>query len=115
MRGLFAKIEKGKFEFPDWIKGDAKDLIQKMLRTNPKKRITIPEIMKHPWFIMYVIFFIINLFSGYKGSEKRKIDLNSSLTDDMLKSAWKTEKEEEQQLKESEEIPSSEKQDDDEV
>jgi serine/threonine protein kinase len=56
MKGLFQKIERGKFEFPDWIKGDAKDLIQKMLRTDPNKRITIAEIMKHPWFTVYEFF-----------------------------------------------------------
>jgi hypothetical protein len=60
---------------------------------------------------------LISLFSGYQGAEKQKIDLNSSLTDDMLKSAWKTEDEEEQ-FKENEKkeiSPTTEKKEDDEM
>jgi serine/threonine protein kinase len=55
MRGLFEKIEKGQYEFPDYIKGDVRDLISSMLQVNPVKRITIPEIKKHPWFRVYVM------------------------------------------------------------
>lgn len=43
-------ILKGDFEFayPN-INEDAKDLIRKMLVLTPEKRISIPEMLNHPW------------------------------------------------------------------
>lgn len=50
---LTLKIIGGNYKFlnPWWdeISPDAKDLIKKMLVTNPDERITIQEIWKHPW------------------------------------------------------------------
>lgn len=34
---------------PDNVSKEAKDLIKKMLRVDPKKRITISKALKHPW------------------------------------------------------------------
>ena len=48
---LFAKILECKLEFPKYITKLSKDLIEKILVTDPDKRITIPEIKKHPFFI----------------------------------------------------------------
>jgi serine/threonine protein kinase len=79
MRGLFEKIEKGQYEFPDYIKGDVRDLISSMLQVNPVKRITIPEIKKHPWFRV--------------GYNEEKPFQKIKVTDDMVKGAVKTEKE----------------------
>ncbi|CAI5942032.1 unnamed protein product [Closterium sp. NIES-64] len=38
---------------PPWpnISEDAKDLVRQMLNRNPKKRITIEEILEHPWIV----------------------------------------------------------------
>ncbi|KAJ3445548.1 serine/threonine-protein kinase brsk2-like protein [Anaeramoeba flamelloides] len=47
---LLLVITQGKFEFPEFLQENEKDLIQKMLIVDPKKRITIQEIKKHPWF-----------------------------------------------------------------
>jgi 5'-AMP-activated protein kinase catalytic alpha subunit len=47
---LFRKIEKGKFKMPKHFSPEAKDLISKILRTKPSKRLTIAQIKKHPWF-----------------------------------------------------------------
>ena len=49
---LFKKILECKLEFPKYVKGNSKDLIQKILVTNPKERITIKDIKQHPFYIL---------------------------------------------------------------
>ena len=48
---LFKKILECKLEFLDYVHGLSIDLINKILVTDPEKRITIPEIKKHPFFL----------------------------------------------------------------
>ena len=48
---LFEKILECKLEFPRYITKNSKDLIEKILVTDPDKRIGIPEIKNHPFFI----------------------------------------------------------------
>lgn len=48
---LFSKIKRGKFKMPSFLSGPCQDLIRSMLVVDPLKRITIPEIKKHPWFV----------------------------------------------------------------
>ena len=48
---LFQKILECKIIFPKGLSHEAKDLMKKILVTNPKKRITIPEIKQHPFYI----------------------------------------------------------------
>ncbi|KAI1331772.1 Pkinase-domain-containing protein [Xylariaceae sp. FL0255] len=48
---LFAKIQRGVFTIPHWIKPEAADLIRKMLQTNPVQRATIDDIRQDPWFL----------------------------------------------------------------
>ena len=48
---LFEKILECKLVFPKYISKNAKDLMQKILVTNPDKRITIPEIKNHPFYL----------------------------------------------------------------
>jgi serine/threonine protein kinase len=50
MEELHALIQKGEFEVPAGVSQDAQDLIKSLIVVNPKKRITIPEILSHPWF-----------------------------------------------------------------
>ncbi|KAJ3275729.1 Protein kinase [Terramyces sp. JEL0728] len=47
---LFKKINSGVFRKPSSLSNGAKDLLSAMLTVDPLKRITIPEIRKHPWF-----------------------------------------------------------------
>jgi 5'-AMP-activated protein kinase catalytic alpha subunit len=47
---MYNKIFKAEFEFPPWISGNAKRLISKLLVADPERRISIPGIMKMPWF-----------------------------------------------------------------
>ena len=50
---LYNKIIKGKFDIPNHVSDKAKDLLNKILVTNPKKRLNISQIKNHPWFQLY--------------------------------------------------------------
>ena len=47
---LYKKIIDGKFNMPNYLSKNAKNLIKKILVTNPRKRIKINDIKKHSWF-----------------------------------------------------------------
>lgn len=49
---LFAKIKAAKFLIPHHFSPTVKDLINRMLNPDPIARITIPQIKKHPWFLI---------------------------------------------------------------
>ena len=48
---LFKKILRCKLELPPHLSHSSKDLMLKILVTNPEKRITIPEIKRHPFYL----------------------------------------------------------------
>jgi len=50
---LYDKICKGKFTIPNHVSEKARDLLHKILVTDPKKRLTIHQIKNHPWFSSY--------------------------------------------------------------
>ncbi|GAV87245.1 Pkinase domain-containing protein/NAF domain-containing protein [Cephalotus follicularis] len=47
---LYKKISTAEYKCPQWFTGSQKKLISRILEPNPKRRITIPEIMEDPWF-----------------------------------------------------------------
>ncbi|CAN0919752.1 CBL-interacting serine/threonine-protein kinase 5 [Linum grandiflorum] len=47
---MYVKIFKADYKFPAWISKDARVLISRHLVVDPRRRITIPEIMENPWF-----------------------------------------------------------------
>ena len=47
---LYQKILNGKFNLPNYLSNEAKDLLIKLLKVNPIERIKLNEIKKHPWF-----------------------------------------------------------------
>ena len=47
---LYQKIKEGNFVTPDFLSENAKDFLHKILKVDPKKRYTILQIKKHPWF-----------------------------------------------------------------
>ena len=49
IKDLELKILMGDYIIPDKASVEFKDLVNKMLQPNPKLRISIPEILKHPW------------------------------------------------------------------
>lgn len=47
---LYKKILKCQYTFPKHINSQVKELIQKILNTDPETRYTIKQIRAHPWF-----------------------------------------------------------------
>ena len=47
---LYKKITNGKFKTPRFLSENCKDILHKILNVDPKKRFTIKQIKKHPWF-----------------------------------------------------------------
>ncbi|TKY63620.1 CBL-interacting serine/threonine-protein kinase 14 [Spatholobus suberectus] len=47
---LYRKICRGQFRFPRWMSSELKNLVTRLLDTNPETRITLDEVTRHPWF-----------------------------------------------------------------
>ncbi|KAL6216043.1 hypothetical protein ACLB2K_009270 [Fragaria x ananassa] len=47
---MYRKVFKAEFECPPWFSTEAKRVVSKLLVSDPERRITIPEIMRVPWF-----------------------------------------------------------------
>ena len=50
---LYDKICKGKFMIPNHVSEKARDLLNKILVTDPQKRLNLFQIKSHPWFSLY--------------------------------------------------------------
>ncbi|CDO98225.1 unnamed protein product [Coffea canephora] len=48
---MYRKVFKAQFEIPPWFSSDARRLVTKLLVADPGKRISIPAIMRVPWFL----------------------------------------------------------------
>ncbi|PVD38629.1 hypothetical protein C0Q70_01245 [Pomacea canaliculata] len=46
---LYRKIQSGKYETPEWLTEETKELLSQMLQIDPKQRITVAGLLKHPW------------------------------------------------------------------
>ncbi|KAK7034547.1 serine/threonine-protein kinase gin4 [Paramarasmius palmivorus] len=55
VKTLLAKVKVGKYEIPAYVDPQAKDLLSKMLVVESSKRITIPEILRHPWLLKCLV------------------------------------------------------------
>ncbi|GJW95462.1 CBL-interacting serine/threonine-protein kinase 14-like protein [Tanacetum coccineum] len=47
---MYRKIYKGEFRVPKWTSPELKNFLSRLLDTNPDTRITVQEILSHPWF-----------------------------------------------------------------
>ncbi|KAI0252515.1 kinase-like domain-containing protein [Lactifluus subvellereus] len=50
VRTLLSKVKAGKYDIPAWVDPQAQDLISRMLTVGASQRISIPDILVHPWF-----------------------------------------------------------------
>ncbi|KAF7732339.1 hypothetical protein EC973_005235 [Apophysomyces ossiformis] len=50
IRQLLKKVKSGKYAMPEDISRNAQDLIRRILVVDPSKRLTMEQIMSHPWF-----------------------------------------------------------------
>jgi 5'-AMP-activated protein kinase catalytic alpha subunit len=41
----------GEYQIPKWVSSEARDLLQKILNTDPEKRYRFTDIKAHPWFV----------------------------------------------------------------
>lgn len=58
LQQMFPRIVAADFEQPTHVSPDCRHLLSRMLTADPGKRITIPEIMQHPWFQVRSIFVV---------------------------------------------------------
>ena len=49
---LFKQILEGKIDYPSYLSEISKDLLNRIIETNPDKRIKIEEIKKHPFYLL---------------------------------------------------------------
>lgn len=50
---LYRKILSGEFTIPKFVSPEGKDMIKKILNTDPEERYTSKDIRKHKWFNIY--------------------------------------------------------------
>ena len=50
---LYRKIMKGDYQIPSFVSSKARDLLKRVLNTDPKSRYDIKQIKSHPWFKVY--------------------------------------------------------------
>ncbi|KAI1811073.1 hypothetical protein GGS20DRAFT_137239 [Poronia punctata] len=93
---LLAKAAKGVYVVPDFLSKEAKDLIARMLRTDPQKRISIRKIWQHPLVRKYDDLDDLNSGGGIinTGANDRSKPVPSEELDlqilRQLKSMWHT-------------------------
>ncbi|KAF8474695.1 hypothetical protein BDZ91DRAFT_650585 [Kalaharituber pfeilii] len=49
MPALHAKIKRGVVDYPQWLSPDCRNILSRMLVTDPRARAPLSEIMSHPW------------------------------------------------------------------
>ena len=50
VRALLLKVKAGQYSIPKYVAPEVQDLIRRMLVVDPKRRISLAEIQRHPWF-----------------------------------------------------------------
>ncbi|XP_030531486.1 SNF1-related protein kinase catalytic subunit alpha KIN10-like isoform X3 [Rhodamnia argentea] len=55
---LYNKVKSGVYTLPSHLTTGARDLIERMIVVDPLKRITIPEIRQHPWFLANLPYYL---------------------------------------------------------
>jgi serine/threonine protein kinase len=48
---LYKKIQTGKYELPAWLSQDSINLLNDLLQTDPKRRISMQQLVEHPWVL----------------------------------------------------------------
>lgn len=47
---LLEKVSEGIVEYPDYLSEGARELIERLLEMDPKKRFSLSKVKRHPWF-----------------------------------------------------------------
>ncbi|XP_071658176.1 maternal embryonic leucine zipper kinase isoform X4 [Patagioenas fasciata] len=48
---VYRKIMRGKYSIPKWLSPSSTLLLNQMLQVDPKKRITVKHLLRHPWLL----------------------------------------------------------------
>eukprot|EP00035_Acanthoeca_spectabilis_P038796 m.56290 g.56290 ORF g.56290 m.56290 type:complete len:182 (+) comp9295_c0_seq4:2537-3082(+) len=51
---LYSSISKGEYTIPEYLSEDLHSLLSAILTVNPAERISVAEIMTHPWFLTVI-------------------------------------------------------------
>lgn len=68
---LYKKIQSGVFHIPMWLSKDARSVITSMLQVNPRNRVTVQQLLKHPWMNAYKPPELIEIRKGQIDEEVR--------------------------------------------
>lgn len=49
---MYRKVLKAQYEIPAWFSDEAKQLVSRLLVTDPNQRLSIADIVKEPWFLL---------------------------------------------------------------
>ena len=86
---LFEKILKAELDFPEYVGDLSKDLIKKIIVTDPKKRITLKDIKKHNFYLkgkeIYNKMFNINKSKNINKNKFKKHNSDNYLTNINIK------------------------------
>ncbi|CCK68311.1 protein kinase HSL1 KNAG_0A06540 [Huiozyma naganishii CBS 8797] len=86
IRKLLLKVQSGRFRLPRNISLEAQDLIAKILVVNPRQRIKISDILKHPLITKYRQFFKVK-FNQVPNPSATNLNSEHMLTPNNLKLA----------------------------
>ena len=75
---LFKKILECKVKFPKFIGEKSKDLIQKILVNDPEKRISIPEIKAHPFYLQGKKMFELEFSLCHNSSDEGNLKIKNA-------------------------------------
>ena len=75
---LYRKIMAGEYKPAKWISSDVKDLIRRILETDPRRRYSVSDIRRHPW---YQLAPDSSIPRDVVDSEKTKAETMQSMTD----------------------------------
>ena len=69
LKDLYSKIIYGVFSIPSFLSENAISILKKLLNVDPKKRITIAEIKKHPFYLQYKQINYIHVNKSHKSDK----------------------------------------------
>lgn len=52
-RATYRRIAKVDLKIPEYVSMEAQDLIKKLLRHDPKDRLSLENVLQHPWLFKY--------------------------------------------------------------
>lgn len=52
-KATYRRIARVEFDVPSSVSPEATDLIKKLLRYTPEKRLALPDVLKHPWIVKH--------------------------------------------------------------